>query len=251
MHTRAEREVRIDSPVDAVQRQGVDAVVLIDVLLSSTTVVTSVAQGRRTVLAASVEEGRHRARALSNPILACEPGLLGTSEFDPRTGPSSLHSLPESERPLVLVSPAAHWLPSDEAAPAVYVGCLRNLSATVEMLVLHHRRVAVLGVGHGGQTRCEDQLVAGWIAGRLVQLGFAPSNLHTHREVDRWSRADLSVVALGRGAEYLRRLGLEADLDFVLSRVDDLEVACRHLGPEASAAWLAPVPAAAVSAGAH
>jgi phosphosulfolactate phosphohydrolase-like enzyme len=245
MHSRTAREVQIDPGAESIHGSPLDAIVLIDVLLSSTTVVTSVAQGRRTVLAATVEDGRQRARALPNPILASEPGLQSASEFDEATGPSTLSSLPGPERPLVLLSATARLLPGTEPAPAIYVGCLRNLSATVEMLDLHHERVALVSVGHDGQARCEDQLVAGWIAGRLLERGFTPASLHTSREIERWSRADLSVVALGRGAEYLRRLGRSADLEFVLSRVDDLDVACRHHGPEVGAAWLAPIRVAA------
>jgi hypothetical protein len=80
--------------------------VCIDVLLSSTTAVTSVARGRRTVLAATVAEGRMRARHLSDPIMAGGPGVAA-ADFDARSGPFALDGRSDTARPLVLVSPAA------------------------------------------------------------------------------------------------------------------------------------------------
>ena len=61
--------------------------------------------------------------------------------------------------------------------------------------------------------------------------------LRTAREVDRWSRADPSVLALGRGADHLRRMGHDDDLNFALSRVDDLDLVCLYDDHEVRAHW--------------
>jgi phosphosulfolactate phosphohydrolase-like enzyme len=231
MATRARQTVLIDALPDSVYRHLDCAIVCIDVLLSTTTAVTSVAQGRRTLFASSVADGRRRARDLSDPVLAGEPGFAA-ADFDSRSGPSALEGRVDVGRPLVLVSPAAQLLYNAEEAAAVYVACLRNMSATADLLAERYERVALLGAGFGGESRCEDQMVAAWIAGKLVDRGFETADPQTARELERWSRTDVSVAALGRGAEYLRRVGREEDLRFVLSRVDDLDLTCRFRSGE-------------------
>jgi phosphosulfolactate phosphohydrolase-like enzyme len=239
------RRVFIGRPEDAFQPMPESAVVIIDVLLSTTTVVTSVAQGRRTVLTGSVDEARQRARDLTNPILASEPGFTASDELMAFTGPSRLTKTVETGRPLVLVAPTARLTVGRSTA---YFACLRNLSATTEALALDENDVYVISAGHAGQARCEDELLATWTAQRLLAMGFEAGNLRTLREIERWSRAEVKTVGLGRGADYLRRLGHEEDVDFVLSRVDDLDVVCRSHGTEVRAHWPRP---ALVAAGSH
>jgi phosphosulfolactate phosphohydrolase-like enzyme len=248
MQGRTRREVLVDALTEGVHRHRSRALVVVDVLLSSTTLVTAAAQGRQTLITRSVEEGRRRARGLSNPLLASEPCPSGTGEFDPRTGPRRLDAVSDPDRPFLLLTPAADVLASTLGAPAVYLACLRNISATVEAVAEEHEQVAVIAAGHAGQPRSEDQMVAAWIAGRLVEVGYAPGNLSTAREVERWAKADLSMLALGRGADQLRRLGRDSEIDFVLRRVDDLELTCRYEAGEVSASWPAP---ARIAASAH
>jgi phosphosulfolactate phosphohydrolase-like enzyme len=131
-------------------------------------------------------------------------------------------------RPFVLVSSSVEVLEKAAGAPAVYVACLRNLSATVDALAESHDQVAIVAAGHGTDTRCEDQLAASWMARQLVAMGYEPASHQTVREMQRWAYADLSVVALGRGAEHWRRQGREEDVDFVLRRVDDLDLVCSY-----------------------
>ncbi len=241
MQAQSRREVHIDAFADGVQRYPRHAVVFIDILLSSTTLVTSATQGRRTLVAASLDEGRRRARGLRNPILAADPGADAGFEFDSRTGPSRLSTLASPERPFLLLSPAVGFFSEAGQAPALFVACLRNMTATIEALSQEHDEVVLVATGHAGQARCEDQMVAGWMGARLLELGYAPSGLQTIRAIERWGRADLSVLALGRGADHLRRLGRDEDLDFVLQRVDDLDTVCRYHADEVRATWPAPV----------
>lgn len=126
-------------------------------------------------------------------------------------------------------------------APAVYVACLRNMSATAQWLAERHNRVALVGAGYGGDVRYEDQMVAAWIAGMLIDRGFEAEGPQTLREVQRWAGVDVSVASLSRGAEQLRRLGRDADLEFVLSRVDDLDITCRYVAGELRGTWPVPV----------
>lgn len=241
MSTRSIREVQIDSLADSVYRHVDRAIVCIDVLLSSTTMVTSLALGRRTMLAATLDEARARARSLTRPLLVSEPGLPGSPGVDFCSGPTALEDREEGPRDVVVISPAAQILYNAQGAPAVYVACLRNMSATAELLAQRHDRVTLVGAGFGGEVRYEDQMVAARIADKLIDKGFEPAGLHTILEVERWSRAELSVAGLGRGAEHLRRLGRGRDLEFVLDRVDDLDFACRYQAGEVREVWLSPL----------
>lgn len=245
MSTRARRHVHIDALAESVYRHPDHAIVCIDVLLSSTTLVTSVAQGRRTLLATTADDARTRARTLNDALVLGDPGLPAFEGLDARSGPAALESRRDISRPLVLVSPDAQIAFNAQSASAVYVACLRNMSATAELLAERHDRVALVGAGHGGEVRYEDQIVAAWIARKLIERGYEPEGMQTAREIERWGRADLSVVGLGRGAEHLRRLGRKEDLEFVLSRVDDLDVACRFQAGEMREAWLSPIRSAA------
>ena len=243
MSTTGKRQVHIDALADSVYRHPDHAIVCIDVLLSSTTVVTAVAQGRRTLLTVTADEARAQARSLNNALVLGDPGVPPSEgvERGSGSGPAAIERRQDVSRPLVLISPAAQMAYNAKSAPAVYVACLRNMSATAEFLAMRHERVALVGAGHGNEVRYEDQIVAARIAPMLVERGFEPDGLQTSREIERWCRADLSVVALGRGAEHLRRLGRRDDLEFVLSRIDDLDVTCRFHAGEMRQAWLSPV----------
>ena len=75
-------------------------------------------------------------------------------------------------------------------------------------------------------------MVAALMAGLFMERGYEAGDLRTAREVGRWSRADRSVLSLGRGADHLRRLGHDADLNFALSHVDDLDLVCLYSDSE-------------------
>jgi phosphosulfolactate phosphohydrolase-like enzyme len=225
------RKVRIDAlPESACRHFDADAIVCIDVLLSSTTVVTALALGREAFTARTLQEALAVGRRLHGPLLAHELGSGPPAPFDGGVGPAALSARADVERPLVLVSALSQLLVNASPIPAVYVACLRNLSATAEVLAARHDQVALLGAGHGSEVRFEDQLAAAWIARQLVEHGFEPADLGTAAEMERWSAADISLVSWGKSAEELRRAGRQEEIDFVLKTVDDLEIVARYGG---------------------
>jgi phosphosulfolactate phosphohydrolase-like enzyme len=222
------RTVQIDAlPESAYRYLDCDAVVYIDVMLSSTTLVTAAAQNRRTYLAFSADDAHGLAARLRDPILACDGYVPAPAGFDAEPGPSALEAQPR-QRPLVLLGPWPHAIGDRRPGPEVYVACLRNFTATAEHIGQRHRRVALIGAGDGHEPRCEDQMAAAWIARQLIDLGFDARGLGTLDEVDRWGTTDVSLAGWGKSAEQLRRTGRERDVDLILSRVDDLEVVCTY-----------------------
>jgi phosphosulfolactate phosphohydrolase-like enzyme len=234
---RGGRSFKIDAFAESVFRSlDCDAVVCIDVMLAATTAVTCLAHGRRVFFVRTPEEARARARTLFDPILAHEAPRNGLQGFEWNAGPVSLGHRADVRRPLVLVSPLAQLLENAASRSAVYVACLRNLSATVRHLCVRHERVALISVGYAGELRCEDQLAAGWIGRALRKSGFDTEDMSTRLEVERWGGAETSVLALGKAADYLRRLGQQRELEFVLSHVDDLALVGRYLAGELTVA---------------
>jgi phosphosulfolactate phosphohydrolase-like enzyme len=222
------RTVAIDSVSESPIRQGsCDAVVLIDVICDATTLVTSVAQGRDTYPMASAPAALSLGRQMPRPLLAADPSEAWRPGFEMPNSPAIL-AAEDDRRPLILACGtgtilAAHGL----GWPDVYVTCFRNLAATARYLTFRHRNVLVLDAASDGDIRCEDQMVAARIARALMDVGYAPEGLGTRDTVERWAPAETSLVAWGRSAEELRAQRRSDDLDFVIARVDDLDLVCR------------------------
>lgn len=223
------RSVVVDSVSESpVCQPACDAVVLIDVLCDTTTLVTAVGQGRQTIPSANAPAALQVARTLREPLLAASDTETWRAGFEMFNSPSALAARNDA-RPLVL----SCWIGATLAEnahlwPEVYLTCFRNLSATARHLALRHERVLILNAPHDSDVRCEDQLAAGRIVSMLADAGFAPSGLGTRETLDRWGCADLSLAAWGRSAEELRRRRRNADVEFVLSHVDDLDTVCAH-----------------------
>ena len=241
----ATRTIQVDAfPENASRYLEHDAIVCIDVILATTTLVTAVSQGRRAYPARTEDEARALAAALVDPLLAGDVGGRRPESFDLWSGPAGLARRADVGRPLVLFSAPGTPLilassgtgvpllarshgDREAGGPTVYVACFRNLSATAEAVAARHERVAVLGAGYGGEFRCEDQMASAWLARSLMQRGYDAADHATADMVKRWVEADITLAGWGKSAEYLRRLGQREDLEFVLSRLDDLDLACR------------------------
>lgn len=222
--------VKIDAfPESAFRYLERDAIVCVDVISSTTTIVTAVAQGRLAFPAANADEALKLSTGLTNSLLAVECMGDPKLSFEMHNGPAALAQREDVGRPLVLAGLFGTQLIVNAAgARAAYVGCYRNISATAEYLAAHHSRVVVLGAGFGSEFRCEDQMAAARIAAGLLELGFRCEDIGTADLVRRWGAADLALTALGKSAAYLLRLGRGEDLDFVLNHVDDLDLVCKY-----------------------
>lgn len=229
-HQEPTRTVLIDAfPRSALRQRERDALVCIDVMLSTTTLVSGAAAGRRAFVAASPVDARRMAASLESPVVAGEASA-GALVAD---SPVELTGRGEDERPLVLFSPpGTELIRNAEGQADVLVACFRNLTATAARVARHCRRVALLAAGCRQEVSCEDQMAAAWIAGILLQQGFAPEDRRTQDVVRRWEGVEPSLAALGNSAAQLRGQGRDADVEFVLSHIDDLPVACAVIAGE-------------------
>ena len=238
----AKKTVRIDAfPESAFRYLESDAIVCVDVMMASTTMVTAAAHGRRAFPAADVDEALALAACLPSPLLAMDPEQPDHAHFEMRNSPAALAQRNDANRPLVLVGSAGTRLILNTAgAQNVYVACFRNMTATAEYLAAEHEQVVILAAGHGSQFRCEDEMAGARIARRLMDLGYKAEDNSTADLVERWAEADLALAALGKSASHFRRIGRPEDVDFVLAHLDDLETVCRHEEGAVTAAAIRP-----------
>ena len=200
------------------------AVVAVDILRATTTAVTIAWSGRRCLPVGSLEAARETAARLPRPLLVGELGGDLPEGFDLQNSPSALESHGDLERPVVLLSSSGTRIFDEAAAAAaVYAACLRNVAALVAHLAAHHPRVAIIGAGTRGEFRREDQLGCARVAAGLIEAGYDADGEETWAVIERWRDAPVEACAGGRSADYLRRTGQLADLDFVLNHVEDVD----------------------------
>jgi 2-phosphosulfolactate phosphatase len=199
------------------------AVVAIDVIRATTTLVTAVASGRRCYVATSVETALARAACLDRALLVGELGGEIPGGFDLTNSPAALALRADQERPIVLVSSSGtQLLHNARCCDSVYLACFRNHRAVAEHLAGRHAQVAVIGAGTRGEFREEDQMCCAWIAGRLIERGYVAENSNTRAIVSRWQGAPVEACLISKSVDYLVRSKQLDDLDFVLSHVNDL-----------------------------
>jgi len=200
------------------------SVVAVDIMRATTTAVTIVWSGRRCLPVASVQAAQETAARLDRPLLVGEQGGDLPEGFDLQNSPTALERRGDVDRPAVLLSSSGTRIFGAAAsASAVYAACLRNVTATVAHLAAHHPRVALIGAGAKGEFRREDQFGCAQLGAGLLDAGYRCQGQRTRQVIERWRDAPVEACAGGRSAEYLRRTDQLADLEFVLSRIDDLD----------------------------
>lgn len=205
----------------------------VDILRATTTAVTIVWSGRRCLPVPSPEAAYALANDLERPLLVGEWGGDLPEGFDVQNSPTAMESLDDHGRPAVLLSTSGtRLLHAASSADAVYAASLRNLTAQVTHLAAHYPRVAVIGAGSKGEFRREDQFGCARIAAGLVDAGYAAGDRRTVEVMDRWRGEPVEACAGGRSADYLRRTGQLQDLDFVVTRIDDVDASFRFEGRE-------------------
>jgi len=218
------KSVVIDYLPESVQRYRRGwAIVVVDVIRATTTVITAAASGRRCFPAPTIEAAQVLAQRFHDPLLAGETRGEMPAGFEMDNSPSQLAARVDTHRPLVLVSSSGtRAIQEASLCEATYLAAFRNHSATAAYLVQHHPRVAVIGAGSKGEFREEDQICCAYVAGALMDRCYLPENQQTAEVIERWREAPPAACLGSRSVDYLRRTGQLRDLDFILAHVDDL-----------------------------
>jgi len=212
------------------------AVVAIDVIRATTTAITAVSQGRRCFPVTSVEAAHEIAPRLEEPLLVGELGGVKPASFDINNSPAALDARTDTRRPIILLSSSGTQLfDSLRMHNPVYVACFRNFGATAAELKNSHLDVTLLGAGTLGEFREEDQMCCAWIADELTRSGYEPANQSTAVIARKWRGTTPDACLAGKSAEFLTRSNQLQDLQFILSRVNDLDLVCAYSGGEISA----------------
>jgi 2-phosphosulfolactate phosphatase len=209
------------------------AIVVVDVIRATTTATTALSRGRRVFPCQTTDEAFVLASRLQDPLLVGELGGNMPYGFDLNNSPALIAERSDAHRPIIMVSSSGtQLLLNAEGAEAVYILCLRNLSAVADYVFGRHQRIAVLGAGTRGRFRREDQIACSWLAEKLLDCGCTAEDSGTLKCVKRWRGADADVIRYGRSADYLRKSKQERDLEFILTHLDDLEIVPTLAGSE-------------------
>ncbi|MBA3747354.1 MAG: 2-phosphosulfolactate phosphatase [Solirubrobacterales bacterium] len=209
------------------------SVVAVDIMRATTTAVTIVCTGRRCLPVPSLQTALKTASRLDRPLLVGEQGGDLPEGFDLQNSPTALEHRTDLDRPAVLLSSSGTRIFAAAAsASAVYAACLRNVTSTVAHLGEYHPRVALIGAGAKGEFRREDQFGCAQLAAGLLDVGYRMQGERTREVTERWRDAPVEEWAGGRSAEYLRRTDQLADLEFVRSRIDDLDAVVAYIDGE-------------------
>lgn len=222
-------------PERALHYRDDHAIVAVDAFRATTTIVTALAANHRVYPVPSLADALERLSLLPDAVLAGEIAGEQPDSFEMNNSPAAVAALTD-RRPLVLLSSSGTvLLKNAQGRTPPYVACFRNLSATASHITgSRHDRVALIGAGTRGQSRPEDEMACAWIGAQLMAAGWEPENASTAAEVERWRDANISSLRTSPSAAYLRATAQEADIDFVVSHVDDLEVVAVFDGDEVS-----------------
>lgn len=229
------RSFVIDATPEAVSKyRETHAIVAIDVFRATSVIVTALACGHPIYPVSTVDEALVAAGRLNDPLLAGEQAGIKPEGFDLNNSPAAIEELPNC-RPIVLVTSAGTKLLSEaRGARSIYVACLRNMIATAAQLVGMHRRVALIGAGTRGEPRPEDQYACARIAEMLHSQGYVPEDQRTVAELSEWRGVAVDEMRGSPSVDFLRSTGQLADLEFVLSHVDDIDASAVFNGQQVS-----------------
>lgn len=214
------------------------AVVVIDVLRASTSIVSALAHGCRAVVpVADADEARRRASAMAGekPLLAGERRGETIAGFDLGNSPVDLASERVRDRTVIMTtSNGTRALLAVREASAVAVAGLVNLAAAAAWALGQRRAVTVVCAGERGAVSLEDHVCAGLLVERLAGAGPAATlspgaeaaaevgrrygkDVVRLREDSPWAR---HLVRTGRGGDVDRCLALDATTLVPVYRAD-------------------------------
>jgi 2-phosphosulfolactate phosphatase len=211
-------------PASASRYVDTHAIVAVDVIRATTTVVSAVAAGWRCFPVARLQDAIELNGRLKDALLVGELGGNMPDGFHMNNSPAKLAQRTDKHRPLIVLSTSGtDLLVRARPAVAVYPACFRNYAAVAKHVAATHERVAVIGAGSRNEFREEDQMCCAWIAKQLLEAGFSAENGETLNITNRWHTAAADACLASHSADYLIRSNQMDDLEFVLSHINDLD----------------------------
>ncbi len=202
----------------------------VDVFRATTVICTAASMGRRCLVAGDVPEAVALAGGVPNALLGGEQGGHVPPGFDLGNSPAAIEKRDDIDRPLVLVSSSGTaLLRSASSADVVFAACLRNVSAQVQHLLTLDLDVAVIAAGTRGERREEDDLGCARISAGLLSAGYKTDH-SSYALIEQYGRLPVQWCASGRSAGFLRGIGHQDDIDFVLSHEDDIDMVFESRG---------------------
>jgi len=212
------------------------AVVVIDVLRASTTIVHALVAGAREVIPClEVDEARRVANQLSyETVLGGERGGLPIDGFDLGNSPGEYTPESVGGRAVVFTTTnGTRAMMQCRPARRVLIGGFVNFTAVCRE-VADERDVHLLCAGTRGEITHEDVLAAGMIAVDLTSSADDSLTMNDQAQIaaDAWRTTsdDLiagiplaQILANGRGGRNLWKIGLGADIE-IAARIDAFDV---------------------------
>jgi 2-phosphosulfolactate phosphatase len=202
------------------------SIVAIDVIRATTTAISAVLNGHECYPVDSIEMALPLAASLDRPLLAGELGGNMPYGFHLNNSPAHLAARSDTDRPVILLSTSGTVLVCEAAKGSdVFIACMRNITATADLLAHRGGRVAVIGAATRGEFREEDEMCCAAIAGALMERGFETEDGNTLETIERWKEAPHDAWTVTKSVKYLRDSGQLDDLEFVLGHWDDVDQA--------------------------
>jgi 2-phosphosulfolactate phosphatase len=205
---------------------GDPVVIVSDVIRATTTAATAIARGNRCIPVASVEAAHAEAANHRDPVLAGEQAGHPIPGFDLGNSPAAVDEL-HGRTIILLSSSGTPVLDAARAVDDVFVACLRNAVATADAAARLSRDVVFLAACTRGEFREEDRLLGGWIVRSLLDRGYSAADPLTSDTAAAWGSAEPSAISSSASVTFLKHHGHHADLEFVMSRINDLPYAVR------------------------
>ena len=228
------RTVVIDCfPASASRYVDTHAIVAVDVIRATTTVVSAVAAGWRCFPVARLQDAIELEGRLKDALLVGELGGNMPDGFHMNNSPAKLAQRTDKHRPLIVLSTSGtDLLVRARPAVAAYPACFRNYTAVARRAAATHKRVAIIGAGSRNEFREEDQMCCAWIASLLLESGFSAENEETLKLAQQWHGAPADACLASHSADYLIRSNQMDDLEFVLNNINDLDSVYQLLDEE-------------------
>ncbi len=209
-----------------------DPVVIVsDVIRATTTATTAIARGNRCIPVDSIATAHAEAAKHTDALLVGEQGGHPVPGFALGNSPAAVDTI-RGRTVILLSTSGTPLLSGSRSAREVFVGCLRNTTATVNAASRSTRDVVFLAACTRGEFRDEDRLFGGWVARKLLERGYEAADELTAETEAHWGAAPPAALLGSASVAFLEREGHLEDLDFILTRIDDLSFSVRMVDGE-------------------